>query len=169
MSTLRAGVLAGLVGIAVTLLAGVCGGLVLPRFLLSPGISSLALACFLALVSLAVWLVIGILAAHWLQVPRSPGQGLGAGALAGLVMSLVSLCWWTLNVLARGLGFMATQLTPEQLRLLREAGLRQREFALGVLVVAVVCVPSLTIVLAAIGGAVYAAINPGHRSTPTAL
>jgi len=168
MSTLRAGVLAGLVGIVVTLLVGVCGGLALPRFLLSPGIS-LVLACFLTLISLAVWLVIGILAAHWLQAPRSPGQGLGAGALAGLVMSLVSLCWWTVNALTRGLGFMATQLTPEQLRLLREAGLRQREFALGILVAAVVCIPLLAILLSAIGGAVYAAINPGRRSTPTAL
>ncbi len=161
MSVLRAGLLAGAIGAAILILISLCN-------LAAPRISQ-AISCLVALFDLALYVVIGALAAHWLQTPRTAGRGLGAGAIAGLVMGLVAIVWTVIRFLSLGATALATQFPPELLRQLREIGITPQSLVVAVLVLSVICGPLLTIGLSAIGGLIYTAINPGRQATPTPL
>lgn len=161
MSVLRAGLLAGAIGAAILTLISLCG-LAVPRI-------SQAIACLMALFDLALYIVMGALAAHWLEIPRSAGRGLGAGSIAGLVMGLITIVWAMIRFLNLEITALVAQLPPEMLRQLREIGIAPRSLAIAALALAVICGPLLTIGLSAIGGLIYAVINPGREATPTTL
>lgn len=161
MSPIRAGLLAGAIGAVILTLISLCS-LVAPRI-------SQAIACLVTLFDLALYVAMGVLAAHWLQTPRTAGRGLGAGALAGLVMGLITIVWTVIRFLSMGIATIVAQLPPEILRQLRESGIAPRSLVVALLTLTVVCVPLLTIGLSAIGGLIYTAINPGRQATPTPL
>lgn len=161
MSVLRAGLLAGAIGAAIFTLISLCS-LAVPRI-------GQAIACLVALFDLALYVVMGALAAHWLQTPRTAGRGLGAGALAGLVMGLVAIVWTVIRLLSLGATALAAQFPPEMLRQLRESGITPQSLVIAALVLSAICVPLLTIGLSAIGGLIYAVINPGQPATQTSL
>lgn len=160
MSPIRAGLLAGAIGAVILTLISLCS-LVAPRI-------SQAIACLVTLFDLALYVAMGVLAAHWLQTPRTASRGLGAGALAGLVMGLITIVWTVIRFLSMGIATIVAQLPPEMLRQLRESGIAPRSLVVALLALTVVCVPLLTIGLSAIGGLLYAVINPGQAPTPAA-
>lgn len=161
MSVLRAGLLSGAIGAAILTLISLCS-------LAAPRIGQ-AIACLVTLFDLALYVVMGALAAHWLQTPRNAGRGLGAGALAGLVMGLITVVWVVVRFLITGTAAIVAQLPPEMLRQLRDSGINPQSLVVAILALSVICGPLLTIGLSALGGLIYAVINPGQQATPTAL
>lgn len=159
MSPVRAGLLAGAIGAVILTLISLCS-------LVAPRISQAI--CLVTLFDLALYVAMGALAAHWLQTPRTVGRGLGAGALAGLVMGLITIVLTVIRLLSLGATSLAAQLPPEMLRQLRESGIAPRSLVVALLALTVICVPLLTIGLSAIGGLLYAVINPGQAPTPAA-
>lgn len=160
MSLVRAGLLAGAIGAVILTLISLCS-------LAAPRIGQ-AIACLVTLFDLALYVAMGALAAHWLQTPRTASRGLGAGALAGLVMGLITIVLTVIRLLSLGATALAAQLPPEVLRQLRESGIAPRSLVVALLALTVICVPLLTIGLSAIGGLLYAVINPGQAPTPAA-
>ncbi len=72
---MSAGLKAGLIGAGVAILFSLLS--VVPL-----------LGCVTAVLSLVLYLAVGILAAYWAESPRDVGQGAGAGAVAGLITGL---------------------------------------------------------------------------------
>ncbi|MER3457760.1 MAG: hypothetical protein C4309_03150 [Chloroflexota bacterium] len=148
MSPVHAGLLAGALGAVILTLISLCS-LVAPRI-------SQAIACLVALFDLALYVAMGALAAHWLQTPRTAGRG------------LIAIVFTVIRLLSLGATSLAAQLPPEMLRQLRESGIAPRSLVVALLALTVICVPLLTIGLSAIGGLLYAVINPGQAPTPAA-
>jgi hypothetical protein len=144
----KAGLKAGLIGLAVMLVITVINNL-LP---ISGG-----LVYALCGVNMLIYVGIGVLAGFFLAPPRTPGKGAGAGAIAGLIsggINGVISYIITLFRLARGLGMAG--LDPQQQQLLGEMGIDMRIFGIPGLV----CGMAIGSGLAAIGGAILAAIKP---------
>ena len=143
----RAGLKAGLIGMVIMLvLTGISQ--VLPMtgawVWVSCGVSSLLYAG------------IGVLAGFFLTPPRTTGKGAGAGAIAGLISSAVSGVASYIIIairLARGLDYPG--LTTEQMQQLAASGMDPKMFAIP----GVICSMVIGAGLAAIGGAIFAAIK----------
>jgi len=89
---MSAGLKAGLVGAGVAILFALASLLPL-------------LGCVTAVLSLVLYVAVGILAAYWAESPRDAGKGAGAGALAGLVSGVAyGLTLVVVNVLGVTVG-----------------------------------------------------------------
>jgi hypothetical protein len=107
-------------------------------------------------VSLMLYTGIGVLAGFLLAPPRTPGKGAGAGALAGLIGGGISGAIGAIIMtvrLSQGMGLPGVD--PQQMQQLAEAGMDPRIMA----VPGLICNLALGSGLAAIGGAILAAIK----------
>lgn len=142
----KAGLKAGLIGAA-----GLLAMTVVNQFLPPGGLVYVSCG-----VSMLIYAGIGVLAGFFLAPPRTPGKGAGAGAIAGLISgtingivgSIVMSVRW-----ARGMGIPG--LDPQQMQQLTESGMDPRIFA----VPGVICGLAIGAGVAAIGGAILAAIK----------
>ena len=145
----KAGLKAGLIGVAVMLVVTVIN-----QFVLQPSGALVYVACG---VSTLVYAAIGVLAGFFLGPPRTAGKGAGSGAIAGLVSSLVSgvVGFVITSVrLARGFGYPG--LDPQQMQQLTEMGLDLQVLAIP----GAICGLAIGAGVAAIGGAILAAVKP---------
>jgi hypothetical protein len=157
----KAGLRAGLVGAVVAAVLSLLG--------LVP-----CLGCIASILGLLWYVGVGVLAAYWLQPPRTTGEGAGAGAIAGLITALVGgvvgmIVGAVQFTIAGGPRAILNQIPPEALRQLRDAGIDPRMFAsMGwVIGVGAICCGFglvLAAVLGAGGGAVMAAAKPDDGS-----
>ncbi len=129
--------------------------------------------CITCILGLLAYVGAGALAAYWLPPTRTAGEGAGAGAIAGVVAGIVS---GIVNMIIAALQFaisggpgammkQMSQLPPEVMRQLYDAGVDPKIFASigGVIgISAVCCVISfiLAAILGAIGGVIFAAVKP---------
>jgi hypothetical protein len=108
-------------------------------------------------VSMLIYAGVGVLAGLFLDPPRTPGTGAGAGAIAGLISGGINgvIGFIIISVrLAQGWGYPG--LTPEQLQQVNEMGMN-----LQLLVIpGAICGLLIGSGVAAIGGAVLAAVKP---------
>jgi len=146
----RAGLKAGLIGTGVMLVWTVVG-----RFLPLVGVWVYVSSA----VSLLMYAGVGVLAGVLLRPPRAPGKGAGAGAIAGLISGLISggvgIAILLLQVSGGGRvpGMSAEQL--EQIQQVSASGI-----PLPVLLApSAVCIMGIGSGLAAIGGAILAAVK----------
>jgi hypothetical protein len=150
----KAGLKAGLVGTAVMLVWTVIG-----RFLPMSG----GLVWVSAGVSLLMYAGIGVLAGFFLAPPRTPGKGAGAGAIAGLVSGVIAgVVGVVIMTIQLASGGDVPGLNPQQMQQMQqltEGGMDPTMFALFALP-SVVCIMAIGSGLAAIGGAVFAAVKP---------
>ena len=147
----KAGLKAGLIGTAVMLVWTVIG-----RFLPMSG----GLVWVSAGVSLLMYAGIGVLAGFFLAPPRTPGKGAGAGAIAGLVSGVIAgVVGIVIMTIQLASGGDVPGLSPQQMQQLIEMGMDPTMFALFALP-SVVCIMAIGSGLAAIGGAVFAAVKP---------
>lgn len=108
-------------------------------------------------INMLIYAGIGALAGFFLASPRTPGKGAGAGAIAGLVSGGISSLVGAIIMSVRwsqGLGIAGVD--PQQMQQLTEAGLDPRMFAIP----GVICGLAMGAGLAAIGGAIIAAVKP---------
>jgi hypothetical protein len=111
-------------------------------------------------INLLIYVGLGVLAGFFLVPPRTPGQGAGAGAIAGLVSGLVSSAVGTALLFAQmssGQGIPGVD--PQQMQQLTESGLDPSILAVSGSIGAV-CGLAIGVGLAAIGGAIFAAVKP---------
>ncbi|MDY7077528.1 MAG: hypothetical protein SXV54_11465 [Chloroflexota bacterium] len=142
----KAGLKAGLIGTAIMLVMTVIN-----QFL-PPG----GLVYVICGVNMLIYAGIGALAGFFLASPRVPGKGAGAGAIAGLISGGISgvVGFIVTSVrMARGLGYPG--LDPQQMQQLAESGIDPTVFAIPGLI----CGMAIGAGLAAIGGAVFAALK----------
>jgi hypothetical protein len=147
---------AGLVGAGVVIVLNLLG--------LIPCVG--LVTCFLVLLGYAG---IGALAAFWLEPVRDAGQGAGQGALAAMVAALlggiVNTIVSTLQMAVADSAAALSQIPPEVLQQLQDAGVDPALFVgpgAGVLAGSMCCVGGLLLaaILGAIGGVIFAAIKP---------
>ena len=144
----KAGLKAGLIGLVALLTTTALNNL-LPI--------SGALVYVLCGVNILIYVGIGALAGLFLVPPRTPGKGVGAGAIAGLISSGVNgTIGWVITAirLSRGLGMAGVG--PQQMELLLDAGYNPQMFLLP----GIVCGLIIGAGAAAAGGAVLAAVKP---------
>lgn len=124
------------------------------------------ITCFLALL---VYAGTGALAAYWLPPVREAGTAAGQGALAALIAALiggiVNTIISTMQMAVLDTATFLSQLPPETLRQMEQAGMDPNVFVgpgAGALVGSACCLIGLILaaVLGAIGGAIFAAIKP---------
>jgi hypothetical protein len=149
--------------------AGLIGGAIVAVLQLAGFITSDCLGYFVCIFGWATYAGAGVLAAYWLPIPRSVGDGAGAGAIAGLVTGVIG---GISNMIVSGLQFAITggsaailsQIPQESLDAIRDAGLDPAMFTgIGFVlsVGAFCCLVGMVIAVAlgAIGGAVFAAVQ----------
>jgi hypothetical protein len=132
------------------------------------------LGCISSILGFLLYVAVGVLAAYWMEPPRTAGAGAGAGAVAGLITSLVggiaTMIVSTLRFLISGgaqaaMTQIPSQLPPELLDQLNEMGIDLTGAAMtigGVLgISAMCCVAGLVLAaaLGAIGGAITASVK----------
>jgi hypothetical protein len=142
----KAGLKAGLIGTAVLLVMTVIN-----QFLPAGGLVYVSCG-----ISLLLYTGIGVLAGFLLAPPRTPGKGASAGALAGLIGGGISGAIGAVIMtvrLSQGVGLPGVD--PQQMQQLAEAGMDPRIMA----VPGLICALALGSGLAAIGGAICAAIK----------
>ena len=143
----KAGLKAGLIGAAVLLVITVLNQLLQ----ISGG-----LVYVICGVNMLIYAGIGVLAGFFLAPPRTPRQGAGAGAIAGLlsggISGVVGFVILTIR-LARGMGYPG--LDPQQMEQLAQSGLDPKLLAIP----GVVCGMAIGAGMAAIGGAILAAVK----------
>jgi hypothetical protein len=157
----RAGLKAGLVGAVVAAVLAVLN--------LVP-----CLGCIASIVGLLWYIGVGVLAAYWLLPPRTTGDGAGAGAIAGVVTAFVG---GLVNIVVNAVQFsimggqsaILSQMPPESLRQLRDAGIDPGIFASvgGILAISAGCC-MIGLVLAAVLGAIGGAVMAAAKSDATA-
>lgn len=111
-------------------------------------------------INLLIYLAIGVWAAALLAPPRTTGDAAKAGAIAGVLCSLlsgiVSLALTAYTLVTTG---SLPGVTPEQMDLLQQSGI-----STGALIASsgfgMVCGLLIGIGITAIGGAIYAALKP---------
>ena len=144
----KAGLKAGLIGAAVLLVITVLNQLLQ----ISGG-----LVYVICGVNMLIYAGIGVLAGFFLAPPRTPRQGAGAGAIAGLlsggISGVVGFIILTIRM-ARGMGYPG--LDPQQMEQLAQSGLDPKLLAIP----GVVCGMAIGAGMAAIGGAILAAVKP---------
>jgi len=153
----KAGLKAGLVGAGVAVVLSLLG--LLP-----------CLGCIAVFLGLLSYVGVGMLAAYWLEPPRTTGDGAGAGAIAGLIAAVVG---GVVNMILGAIQFtllggpraMMSQFPPDVLEQLRVTGIDPRIFASmgGVLATGAICCSVglvLAVLLGAVGGAIMAAAKP---------
>lgn len=148
----KAGLKAGLIGIVILVVMTL-----LNQFLLLP--MSQTFTYISCVIDLLIYVGIGALAGFFLAPPRTPGKGAGAGAIAGLIGGTVSGLVGTailLSQVASGKGIPGVD--PQQMQLLTESGLDPTMLAIPGTIGAL-CGMALGAGVAAIGGAIFAAVK----------
>lgn len=152
---------AGLVGAAVLVVLNLLG------FIPCVGVCT----CFIGVLAYAG---VGALAAFWMPPVREAGSAAGQGALAAILASLVGGVVNTIVILVQtasmGPEEILSQIPPEMLQQFEQAGMDPRLLETfagptgGLLSGSMCCVGGLILaaILGAIGGAVYAGIQPGE-------
>lgn len=155
-----------------SLKAGLIGAGVAVLFVLSSLIPFLG--CVAAVLSLVLYVAVGLLAAYWAEAPGDAGKGAGAGALAGLITGLTyGLTLMVVNVLRLTVGGAEATLRRQFRQL--PPGMREPWHDVGVgpgvlwLGTAALCC-GLVIVLApalgAAGGAIFSALQSERPAAP---
>lgn len=151
----KAGLKAGLIGVVVMLVWTVIGRLVpMTGVLMWVGMA----------VGLVLYAGIGVLAGFFLAPPRKPGKGAGAGAIAGVISGLIAGVVGMVILFVQmsgggGIpGLNAEQL--QQMEQLAESGMNNTTLIAISAVPSVACIMAIGSGLAAIGGAIIAAIKP---------
>ena len=151
----KAGLKAGLIGIAVLLVWTVIG-----RFVPMTGV----LTWVSMGVSLLLYAGIGVLAGLFLVPRRTPGKGAGAGAIAGLISGVVAgVAGLVILYVQMAGGGAIPGLNPEQaqqLEQLAEQGMDAKTVVALSSIPSLICVMGIGTGLAAIGGAILAAVKP---------
>jgi hypothetical protein len=103
---------------------------------------------------------VGVFAAMLLRPPRAPGKGAGAGAIAGLISGLISGgVGIAILLLQLSGGGRVPGMSPQQLEQLQQVS--ESGILLAVLLApSAVCIMGIGSGLAAIGGAILAAVRP---------
>jgi hypothetical protein len=164
----RAWLKAGLLGGGVLVLLNLIGVIPLPL-----------LGCLVFILELVAFIGVGALAARWLPRPYTSGRAAGEGAVAGLLMGVIGALVSTLLAplgltLSGGSNAILKQFPPETLQQLEQAGIDP-----GVLfgggtaagITALCCFPLGAIfgaALGALGGLIYASVNPATPTGPDA-
>lgn len=147
---------AGLVGAAVLAVLSLLGMIPCVVFI----------TCILGLLA---YIGIGALAGYWMPPPREAGAAAGQGALAAtlaaFVGGLVNTIIWTVQFAVTDTAALLSQLPPESLQQLEQAGVDPILFtgpSFGAGVGSVCCIVGLIFaaILGAVGGAVFAGIKP---------
>jgi len=147
----KAGLKGGLIGTAIMLVWTVIG-----RFVPMSGV----LVWVSAGVSLLIYTGTGVLAGSFLALPRTPGKGAGAGAIAGLISGVIAgAVGIAIMVIQMASGGDIPGLNPQQMQQLTEMGMEPGMLAIFA-IPGMVCVMAIGSGLAAIGGAIFAAIRP---------
>jgi len=143
----KAGLKAGLIGLALMLV-----WTLLNRFLPIAG----GLVWVMCGVSSLLYAGIGALAGFFLAPPRAAGKGAGAGAIAGLLSGGISgVIGLAIMLVQMRSGMSISGLSPEQMQQLAQTGIDP-----GLLMIpGAVCSLGLGAGLAAIGGAIFAAVK----------
>jgi hypothetical protein len=153
----KAGLKAGLIGLAVMVAVSLVNQLLLAEVFAGQPLLSIA-SCG---VSIVLYLGIGVLAGVFLSPPRTAGDGAKAGAIAGLIAAIVSVAIGVVILAIRtSSGAPLPGVTPEQLEMIEESGVN---FGLITLIsgsVGAVCGAALGAGAAAAGGAVFSALKP---------
>ncbi len=150
---------AGLIGAAIALFLNLVG--IIP-----------VIGCIGLPLELIAYIAIGALAGFWIVPPRTTGRAAGQGALAGLIAGIASGIIRTILTplsmkLSGGTSAMLSQLPPESLQQLQQAGLDPNVlFGGGTMagLVLICCLPLGLLLgagLGALGGLIYAAAKPG--------
>jgi hypothetical protein len=151
----QAGLKAGLIGGAIVAVLQLVG--------LIP-----CVGCITWLLGWAIYVGAGVLAAFWLPAPRSTGDGAGAGAIAGAITGVIGGIF---GMIASGIQFAFTdsaailsQIPQESLDALRDVGMDPAMFTsigftLGVSAFCCLVGMVIAVVLGAIGGAIFAAVQ----------
>jgi hypothetical protein len=147
----KAGLKAGLIGTAVMLVWTVIGRLV-PISGVWVWVSSA--------VSLLLYAGTGVLAGVFVSPPRAPGKGAGAGAIAGLMTGLIAGgVGIAILIVQISSGGKVPAMTAEQMAQIRQVN--ESGIPLAVLLApSAVCIMAIGSGLAAIGGAILAAVKP---------
>jgi len=150
----KAGLKAGLIGIAVLLVWTVIG-----RFVPMTGV----LTWVSMGVSLLLYTGIGVLAGLFLAPHRTPGRGAGAGAIAGLISGTVAgVVGMVILYIQMAGGGAVPGLSPEQMQQLEqlaEQGMDPTTILALSTIPSLICVMGIGAGLAAIGGAILAAVK----------
>jgi hypothetical protein len=115
---------AGLIGAAVAVVFALLG--------LVP-----CLGCITAILGLFLYVVVGVLAANWMEPPREVGKGAGSGAVAGLITGLaggvtnliVSAARFAVGGGQAAIMRQLEQLPPEVWEQMRDLGISPRTLA----------------------------------------
>jgi Na+/proline symporter len=147
----KAGVKAGLIGMAVMVVVAV-----LNQFLVTSTVLSLV-SCGIGVL---LYVGIGMLAAFFVAPPRGAANGAKAGLLAGLIAGVAAVVVGSALMFARWrMGYGMPGVDPQQLEQLLESGMNR-----GVMIASgaggLVCGMVLDVGAAAGGGALLAAIKP---------
>ena len=145
--------------------AGLIGAIILVVLSLLGAIPVAGVSCLTIPLTLLAYLGIGVLAASYMPPPCESGPAAGQGALAGLLAAIIGGLVTMVITIARSAmtGAQAlSQIDPSMLRQLQDAGIPPELIAgpLGGAVAGSLCCGAgilFAMVLAAIGGAVYAA------------
>jgi len=143
----KAGLKAGLIGVIILLVITAINNL-LPI--------SGNLVYVMCGISMLIYAGIGVLAGLFLAAPRTPGKGAGAGAIAGLVSGVINgvIGFVIISIrLAQGLGYPG--LDPQQMQQMNEMGMNLQLLAIP----GAVCGAAIGAGMAAIGGAIFAAVK----------
>jgi len=143
----KAGFKAGLIGLAALLVM-----VVINQFL--PAGVLVYLSCG---VSMLIYVGIGVLAGRFLESPRTPGKGSGAGAIAGAISATINgIVGSTIMIIRWTQGWGLPGVDPQQMQMLVESGMNPMLTAIP----GAICGLAMGVGVAAIGGAIYAAIQP---------
>ena len=147
----RAGLKAGLIGMAVMVVVAV-----LNQFLVTSTVLSLV-SCGIGVL---LYVGIGVLAGLFVAAPRTAADGAKAGVIAGLIAGVVAaLVGSTIMIVRLQMGHGMPGMDPQQLQQLLDSGMNR-----GVMIASgaagLVCGMVLQVGAAAGGGALSAAIKP---------
>jgi len=149
---------AGLIGAVIVLVLNLIG--IIP-----------VVGCIGVPLELLAYIAIGVLAGFWVVPPRATGRAAGQGAIAGLIAGVASGIIRTILTplsmrMSGGTSAMLSQLPPESLQQLQQAGLDPNVIFGGgtmAILVLVCCLPVGLLLgagLGALGGLIFAAAKP---------
>jgi len=160
--------------------AGLIGGGILLLLNLLALIPWFALSCLTSLLQIVALIGAGMLAARWMPTPRSGGSSAGQGALAGLLAGVLAAVATTILAplgysLSGGTEALLSQIPAESLMQLEAAGVDpSMVFGGGTVagITALCCLPTgaaLGALLGALGGLIYASVDPGMSHVAAGL
>jgi hypothetical protein len=138
------------------------------------------LGCITVILALALYVGVGVLAAHWMETPRDAGKGAGSGAVAGLITAfgnglttiIINAFRFTVGGGQAMIRQQLRQLPPQILQQWRDLGLNPDVLANPGLIVgasAIGCGIAMVVAagLGAAGGAIYASASKGASEPVT--